>query len=562
MPLPNENRFQSDQNAQSGRACDETSLVLARPTPFIPSPVAPTPFPRISTSASPAIGSLGAGPTPDNQGRPELTNSSCEDFGTPTLAREPKFPRIGILNDYVRVPYANGSSFASQFLHREFRRRGSQVTVVGPSDPKAKPEELPESSVCLASLPFRNHPGVQLAFPNRDGLQQLLDSKLSLVVAQTGSALLDVGLWLRRQARVPLVCVNTIHLPAVYDVLLPQALHRNRFAVGLLRDKVIPWVEKSTVKIYNSADGLVVLSKGLKNYWRALGVTVPISVIARSVDPQVFDNVSQADPFDVAAKRGRRLLVVCRHTREKNVERLLEIFAQRIAPREPDATLTLVGDGPDHDYFRKCADELGIAERCFWPGEISLPDMPAWYRHADVFVYTSLSETYGQVVSEALWCGLPAVALADGMGVSDQVAHGEDGFLVDPQAHGGDQIFASHVLELLRDASMRARFSERARRNAHRRSDPERCIDAYERTLESAHEHLARTFEEPSWFERIFPRVHMTMLHLLLAVLGCLRPPATVNRHGRSQPLWDRASADDTAPASERRKLGRVPSAA
>jgi glycosyltransferase involved in cell wall biosynthesis len=488
----------------------------------------------------------------------------CEnlsDGDSYTSLSQPKFPRIGILNDYVRVPYANGSSFASQFLHREFSRRGSEVTVIGPADPNAKPEELPGNSVCLASLPFRNHPGVQLAFPNRAALQKLVDSRLSMTVAQTGSALLYIGLWLRRHARVPLVCVNTIHLPAVYDVLLPQALHRNRMAISLLRDKVIPLVEKSTVAIYNSADGLVVLSKGLKEYWRARGVTVPISVIARSVDPEIFENVSQPDPFPAQTRRGRRLLVVCRHTREKNVERLLQIFAERIAPHEPEATLTLVGDGPDHDYFRKCADDFGIADRCFWPGEISLPDMPAWYRHSHVFVYTSLSETYGQVVSEALWCGLPAVAMADGMGVSDQIQHGEDGFLVDPEAPDADQCFASRVLDLLRDEPLRASCAEQARRNAHRRSDPQRCIEAYEQTLTVAQRHLERTFTSPNWLQRVFPRVYMTFLHLLLAVLGCIRPPATVNRHGRRQPQWNRDS--EPAPASERRKMRRrVPSAA
>jgi len=43
---------------------------------------------------------------------------------------------VGLLNDYVRIPYANGSSFATQFLYREFRARGQEVTVVGPDDPE------------------------------------------------------------------------------------------------------------------------------------------------------------------------------------------------------------------------------------------------------------------------------------------------------------------------------------------------------------------------------------------------------------------------------------------
>src|SRR5689334_21981134 len=58
---------------------------------------------------------------------------SNEDAKAVSVPEWPK--RIGILNDYVRIPHANGSSFASQFLYREFRKRGHRVTVIGPDDP-------------------------------------------------------------------------------------------------------------------------------------------------------------------------------------------------------------------------------------------------------------------------------------------------------------------------------------------------------------------------------------------------------------------------------------------
>ena len=132
---------------------------------------------------------------------------------------------IGIINDYVRIPYANGSSFASQFLYREFLRRGHEVTVLGPRDPAARASELPRDSVEFASLPLRNHPGVHLAFPSLTGLKQAVASNLDVVVAQSGSGLLDLGVWLRAKAGVPFLCVNTIHLPSVYNVLLPDALN-------------------------------------------------------------------------------------------------------------------------------------------------------------------------------------------------------------------------------------------------------------------------------------------------------------------------------------------------
>ncbi len=488
---------------------------------------------------------------------PKGTAASLEESSELPGLDQPLFPRLGILNDYVRVPYANGSSFASQFLYREFRRRGSRVTVVGPNDPKARPEELPPRSICISSVPFRNHPGVQLSMPDRGALKRLADEKLSVLVAQTGSALLDVGVWLRRNHRVPLVCVNTIHMPSVYDVLLPQAVHKNRMLTNLFQERIVPWVESTTASVYNNADGLVVLSNGLKDYWRERGVTAPITVIPRSVDPSVFDQVHHADPFPHFARRGGRLLVVCRHTREKNVERLLKIFAERIAPRRPDATLTLVGDGPDHDYFCGLAERLGVREKCHFPGEVSLPDIPAWYRHADVFVYTSLSETYGQVVSEALWCGLPAVALDDDKGVSDQIVQDSDGFLIRPEAVDAEASFGARVLELLNNPKMRAAFSERAEAKARYRSDPGRCIEAYEATFSRAQQHCADAQLEPGPIRRAAPLVHMTAMHSLLAVLGCVRPPATVNRHGRKQPTWDGVTV--SASNEQRPRLRSVP---
>jgi hypothetical protein len=143
------------------------------------------------------------------------------------------------------------------------------------------------------------------------------------------------------------------------------------------------------------------------------------------------------------------------------------------------------------------------------------------------------------VVSEALWCGLPVVALADGKGVSDQVVHGSDGFLVEPKAPGADEQYAAHVLSLLGDAQLRSGFAERAERKARHRSDPERCVRAYEQTFAAAIAYSREFPKRPSFVAKRAPLVHWASLHLLLAGLGCIRPPATVNRHQRPQPVWD-----------------------
>jgi hypothetical protein len=103
-------------------------------------------------------------------GRAAITALDCDFDGQelPEDRTEARWPRrIGLLNDYLRIPYANGSSFASQFLYRELGRRGVDVTVLGPSDPATKPGELPRQHVAFPSLPLRNHPGVRVPMPAR-----------------------------------------------------------------------------------------------------------------------------------------------------------------------------------------------------------------------------------------------------------------------------------------------------------------------------------------------------------------------------------------------------------
>jgi 1,2-diacylglycerol 3-alpha-glucosyltransferase len=458
--------------------------------------------------------------------------------------------RIGLLNDYVRIPYANGSSFASQFLYREFAARGQHVTVVGPADPDAGPSELPRNHVCLQSLPLRNHPGVQLAFPTRSGLAEVVDQRFDVVIAQTCNALLELGAWLRAKHGVPFLAVNTVHMPSVYNVILPDRLNSSRLVNKVFAEGVIPMIERATADSYNAGDGLIVLSEALKTYWRDRGVTVPIHVIPRAVEPKIFDVDTEEDPFPHTAKRGTRLLCVCRHTREKGVRRLIEIFARWIAPAVPEATLTLIGDGPDHDAFRDAAVELGVADRVSFPGELPVTSIPSWYRHADLFVYTSLSETYGQVVSEAQWCGLPVVALADGMGVCQQVQDGVNGVLVDTAQE--DELvnwrFGSEAVALLRNRGRRRALAAGAERVARERCLPDRCIARYYEAMDSARRHYRETAKGRGGRRPESILARWAALHFATAGLGCIRPPAVVNRHGRRQPTWE---AFEEAPERE-----------
>lgn len=450
--------------------------------------------------------------------------------------------RLAIINDYVRIPYANGSSYASQFLYREMSARGHQATIVGPNDPDAKPSELPPRHISLPSIPLRNHPGFYLAMPSKASLEALRDVRFDMTLVQSPSGLLYAGAWLRQQHGVPLVCVNTLHMPSVYNVLLPDALHHVQTVNRVFEDGLIPMVEAHSRDVYNVGDALVCLSPGLKSYWKERGVEVPIHVIPRAIEKRIFDRTDQDDPFPPEARRGARLLVVCRHAREKEVDRVIRIFAQHVYPNVPGATLTLVGDGPEHNALKDLVRRFGVDHRAYFVGEEGLQRMPAWYRNADLFVYASLSETYGQVISEALWCRLPVVAMDDGMGVAGQVSHGEDGFLVDPRAEDAEARFGWYVQMLLQSELIRERMSDIAARHARDRSDPEACVHRYLEVFEVARDHARRhPARQPLRAYRSL--ASWTWLHTLVGTLGLLRKPVELNRNHAATGTWTIAPA-------------------
>src|ERR1700760_2121314 len=80
-------------------------------------------------------------------------------------ARQGRPLRVAILSDFTRVPYANGAVFQTRFLYQELRRCGHEVTVIGPEDPDALPEELAPGTVTLPSVPLKTYPGVHLPMP-------------------------------------------------------------------------------------------------------------------------------------------------------------------------------------------------------------------------------------------------------------------------------------------------------------------------------------------------------------------------------------------------------------
>ncbi len=122
-----------------------------------------------------------------------------------------------------------------------------------------------------------------------------------------------------------------------------------------------------------------------------------------------------------------RVLYAGRLTREKGADLLADAFLAARA-RDPRLELYLAGGGPEEDALRA---RLGGAARFL--GWLEGEELARAYADADLFLFCSQTDTFGQVVLEAQASGLPVVAVAAG-GPTELIASGRTGVLCPPRA--------------------------------------------------------------------------------------------------------------------------------
>jgi len=238
--------------------------------------------------------------------------------------------------------------------------------------------------------------------------------------------------------------------------------------------------------------------------WLAKHTTVLVAVSPQVRDDLVAMGVAPAEKFAVVrlgieldqrvggARDGReetrrylgiasdRFAVgwVGRMTAVKRTDDVLESF-RLLRGRGVEATLCLVGDGPDRPELERRAHELGLMRDTLFLGYQE--DVAPLYAAFDALILPSGNEGTPVSVIEALAAGTPVVATRVG-GVPDVVRDGEDGYLVD--AGAADEL-AERLERLARDPELRERLGAAGRDRVLPRYAVDRLVDDVDRLYRS-----------------------------------------------------------------------------
>lgn len=187
-----------------------------------------------------------------------------------------------------------------------------------------------------------------------------------------------------------------------------------------------------------------------------------IVVHPRGVDAERFRPDDQGRFFQaLGLARQFKILYVGRVSREKSLDVLAQAFRQVHAHR-PDARLVVVGDGPYLEEMRAQTADLPVVFTGYLQGEA----LTSAYAGADLFVFPSATDTFGNVVLEAQASGLPVVVTSSG-GPREAMQPGRTGLVVAPY---DAEALAMSVLDLMLDRERLGRMAALARQHAARTS--------------------------------------------------------------------------------------------
>lgn len=299
---------------------------------------------------------------------------------------------------------------------------GHNVRVFAP-EPKEVSQTHSETHVeRYKSLPFFLYPELQAALPNPlDIKQRLLDFNPDIVHVATP---FNIGVLGRHYAlKYDLPFVASYHTN--FDQYLSS--YKMEWAEKLL-NSYLAWFHKDCEKVYapsnDTAKTLIAQHYPNVELWKR-GVEADLF---RPIDEHTLSRKDILFRYDVPPDKFT-LLYVGRLSTEKSLDVLLETAKQLPTSLKEQAQVLLVGDGPMRKEIEEKIPSINLPIHLL--GFRSGEELAQIYAVSDVFFFPSATETFGNVVLEAMASGLPVIG-ANAGGVKELITSGQNGLLCSP----------------------------------------------------------------------------------------------------------------------------------
>lgn len=301
--------------------------------------------------------------------------------------------RVAVVTE-TYPPEINGVAGTVSRVVEGLRERGHALQLVRPRQHKGDVAVVEPgfAEILMRGLPIPRYPDLKMGLPAKRALLRSWSFERPDVVHLATEGPLG---WSALQA------ARHLRLPVVSEFRTNFHAYSQHYGVGWLRHPIMAYLRK----FHNQCHSTLVPSPDLQKTLAGLRFE-RLQVVARGVDTQLFNPERRSHALRAewgATEQSPVVLAVGRLAAEKNLGTLIQAF-QALRQQQPLAKLVLVGDGPQRAALQASCPEAIFA------GLRRGEDLATHYASADLFAFPSLTETFGNVVPEALASGLPVVA--------------------------------------------------------------------------------------------------------------------------------------------------------
>lgn len=349
---------------------------------------------------------------------------------------QPTTLRIALVTETF-PPEINGVAMTLGRLAAALRKRGHAVDVIRP---RQLVEESSVADMLVKGLPIPGYRELRFGLPAARALKRQWQAQRPHVVHIATQGPLG---WSARKAALALGLPVSSSFHTNFDA------YSRHYGIGWMRGAIA----RTLRNFHNGTGATLVPTRSLARSLLASGYR-NVSVVSRGIDTRLFS--PQRRSMSLRATWGVKpddlvVAYVGRLAPEKNLDLVFAAFAEVQRARH-DAKLVLVGDGPLHAALKaRYPQHVFTGMRC---GE----DLAAHYASADLFLFPSLTETFGNVTVEALASGLGVVAY-DYAAAAELIEDGHNGSVAAPDDANA---FINSAVLLATDRTLLARVRTHA----------------------------------------------------------------------------------------------------
>jgi len=364
--------------------------------------------------------------------------------------------KLPVMNKALRIafvtetypPEVNGVANTAVHFVEGLRARNHEIQLVRPRQSRASQpgDAAGFREVLMRGLPIPRYPDLRMGLPAKRALVRMWSLHRPDIVHIVTEGPLG---WSALQAALKL------KLPVSSDFRTNFHAYSRHYGIGWLRNPIAAYLRK----FHNRTLMTMVPTESLRKQLAATGFR-NLRVVARGVDTELFTPARRSEALRASwgiAPHETVILHVGRLAPEKNLGPVIAAYEQ-ILREVLRAKLVFVGDGPARDSLRqRCPDAI-------YAGMRTGDDLAAHYASGDMFLFPSLTETFGNVTVEAMASGLAVVAY-DYAAAAEHIVSGDNGLLA---RYDDAEGFVRQAKALAADRASIRGFGARARQTAEK----------------------------------------------------------------------------------------------